>query len=414
MATIFDTYNGPSASPITMEVITPQGVPVGLIGEYESAVATPSLYEADTLELQAPLTDVTALLLPCDGSVLVAYHVNDKTFLYMPADAEVHSMDGAPEVAVVTVTCAGGWTWLDGQVIPPSLEDPVELAESTEFRLEGNLENVVKRLITAGTLRLNHPLYVLTSQDRGPLVSVADGWVSTAEVVRDLLNGTGYYLDLQGWVPGKPYPAVEPFAPTVFVDVKPYRETETVWSATAGDLLNWTFKRSRAQATRVTLGYETDSPANREYFRVTDGNHAAAWHHREVYEEFKYEYPSWADDEVPPDVYRLRDQMEATALRKLAENGPTVAVDAEVDVANLWIFSGDHDNPRAFDLGDRITLDLPVLGQHRAVVTAVEISSTPEEFTVTPRVSLPDTMETDIFTRVAGLSRRVHNIERRT
>lgn len=415
MSTVFHTFSGTTDQPVLLEVITPQGQEVGLIGNYESLDMSVSIRDADILELVLPLDDMAALLAQCDGSVLVTVKIEDHSFIFMPAEAEATSADGAPDVAQLHLTCAGGWTWLDGQLIPPSMDGPLDHAQGTEFVLEGNLETVVKRLVTVGALRLNHPLYVLTTQDRGPRVNVSGAWDTSAEYVRDVLNGTGYFLELTGWVPGDPWlPGyARPFGPTVAIDVIPFREREVLWTTQGGDITKWSLSRARPSATRVTLGYKTDAPAERQYHRVTDGNHSAAWHHREVYEAFEYNYPTWADEDVPPDHWALMDQMDVAAKRKLAEAGTQVSLSAEVDVANLWRFSRDHDDPRAFNLGDLVKLEVPKLGRHQAVVTDVEVHASADTFTVTPVVSTPDTMRTDVFSRVSDLSRRVHNIERR-
>lgn len=415
MSTTFNTFSGYTTQPLTVEVITPLGREVGLIGNYEELTMSVSIKDADILDLVLPMDGLAVLLSQCDGSVLVSVKLEDKTYLFMPTEATAESVDGAPDVAQLHITCSGGWTLLDGQAIPPSLEEPVEHALSTEFHLAGTLEQVIKRLITVGTLRLNHPVYVLTSQDRGPQVEVSGAWDSAAELVRDLLNGTGYFLQLQGWVPGDPFPMGQatPYGPAMIVDVVPFRDRETLWTTQAGDITKWSLSRTRPTATRVTLGHETDTLENRTYYRVTDGNHAVGWHHRELYQEFKYDHPLWADKDATPDHWRLLDQMEVEAKRKLAEAGSKVSLSAEVDVANLWRFSQDRDDPRAFDLGDLITVEVPYLGRHRAVVTDVEVKATADTFSVVPSISTPDTMSGDVFTRVSDLSRRVHNLERK-
>lgn len=414
MSTVFETYAGQTREPIQVDVITPQGVKVGHIGDYESVRFTTSITAADTLELEMPLGELSALLAPCDGSVLVQYTINDQVFLFMPAQVEAHSLNGAPEVGYMSITCAGGWTFLDRELVPPSLFDPIDFARSTSFSIEGNLESVVKQVALVGSQRANHPIYVLTSQDRGPFVHVSGGWDTAAELIRKVMPGTGFYLDLRGWVSGFPYPEFEPFAPTMFLDVKPFRDTDIHWSAEAGDLVRWTLTHKRAQATRVTLGYETKSPANRKYVQKTDGNHSPAWYHRELYSEFRYAYENWEDKEVPPDPYRLHMAMEKAALTELAKNGPTASVSAEVDVANLWAFSADTTNPRAFNTGDRVALDLPGgLGSHQAVITSVEVETTADSHKVTPVVSSPDIMDPDVFSRVAGLANQVHHLEQK-
>lgn len=413
MSTVFNTYDGPTTEPIQLDVIAPSGAHVGHIGDYESVKFTTSITEADTLEVVLPLGELAALLAPCDGEVLVQYTINDQVFLFMPVQSEARSFPDAPSGGLMTLTCAGGRTFLDGELVSPSLTAAVMDHGSAMAAVDGDLEGVVKRIATAGVGRLNHPIKVLYSQGRGQFVRVVVGWDSPTDILREVMAGTGYYISLQSWVPGRPYPESKPLAPTLFLDIKPFRDTGIYWSAEAGDLVKWELAHRRAKATRVTVGYKDEHTGGHTYMRKAAASHSAVWHRRELYSEFTYPYSEWEDKTKPPNPTRLRTAMDRAAKALLDQNGPSASVTAEVDTAHMWTFSDNTADPKAFNTGDRVTLDIHPFGLYKAVITSVNIETTPDSHTVVPVVSNPDTMSTDVFARVANLANRIHHIERR-
>lgn len=93
MSTVFNTFSGYTTQPLTVEVITPLGREVGLIGNYEELTMNVSIKDADILDLVLPMDGLAVLLSQCDGSVLVSVKLEDKTFLFMPTEATAESVD---------------------------------------------------------------------------------------------------------------------------------------------------------------------------------------------------------------------------------------------------------------------------------------------------------------------------------
>ena len=114
MTTLYDTLRGPAYDPVPVELWTHQGERLGKLGAFESMTfnTTGKPGRASTATLEVYLTELTAMLLPCDGTVLVAAHYNGMTLLYTPVTAEVHSLDNDPSLALLTVQCTGGWSFL--------------------------------------------------------------------------------------------------------------------------------------------------------------------------------------------------------------------------------------------------------------------------------------------------------------
>ena len=65
-------------------------------------------------------------------------------------------------------------------------------------------------------------------------------------------------------------------------------------------------------------------------------------------------------------------------------------------------------------MGDIATVDLPILGEIKQVITDVEIKITPETITVTPTVGTPDTMDLSTFAALAGIDKRLTRLERKS
>lgn len=411
MATVFEEYAGPTSEPIQLGLITPQGHNVAYIGDYESVKASLSIYEASTLEFTCQLNADTALLLPCDGEVVITYRVGTKFYIFMPNTCEIVSHDDDPLQALLHVTASTCLAIVAGEKIPPGLSAPVHEWDSDTFSIAGNVESVVKQVLYAGINRENHPLYVLTSLDRGPYVEITGAWDSADKLILEALKGSGFYLRFDGWTKGMAYPESEPFIPTYLVDVVPYRNTDIVWTPEAGDVSKWSAAYTRAAANRVTLTYKEDENTRTKYLTLTDGDDLTGWQHREVVEKVDYAYADWEDSDIPPEAFRLQAQMKESAKRTLAANGPKVEVSATIDVANLWTFSSNTEDPRAFDLGDRVTLGLPMVGEVSAIIASVDVATTADSHEVTPHVTTEDSVSLDVFTKVALLEQRVHRLE---
>lgn len=412
MTTLYDTLRGPAYDPVPVELWTWQGERLGKVGAFESMTFTTTGKpgRASTATLEVYLTELTAMLLPCDGTVLVAAHYNGMTLLYTPVTAEVHSLDNDPSLALLTVQCTGGWSFLEGAIVTPGITGNLTDTPNEKFELTGDLETVIKTLINAGQYRTGHPIVVLPSSGRGPRVTLTGAWETVGEHVADALTNAGYVLTFDGWVPGDPQP-LEGYTltrPCYIVDLKPHTpRVGLVWSYSGGDLTKWSVTRKRASATRAVAHNGADDLAEREVFEVQGVEPPSPWAVREVYVRHA---PS-EDENMDP--IRLHGELEAAAVDKLTELGPAVEVTASIETAAGWEYGTDKVTPRQYTVGDIATIDLPVLGELMQVVTDVEVKITPEAVTVTPTVGTPDTMDVTIYDALAGVDKRLARLERK-
>lgn len=397
--------------PVRVELWSYKGQRLGLVGNYEEMTFTFADREADTAELTLPLTNLTRLLVPCDGVVLVGMRIGGRTHLSTPVKAEVAAGDD-PSQAMVKVTTAGGWTLLDGELLPPSLDTPLNQQTTPEFDVNGPLETVIKRLLEVGAKRTKHPIVILQDQGRGPNVRVHGKWESVGDVIKDVLNKTGYRLDLTGWLPGDPAPQedISLTRPSIIADVVPYEHREgLVWTVEAGDITDWSMVHTRASATVGIVGFEVDDPAKRVYGTMNGPTSGSPWQTREAFKEYT-EHKEIDDRE--PDPQRVWEGMQNEGQKLINQSEGTVEADITVDIANLWQFNTDKTNSRSFDVGDWVEVHLPVLGRYTQLIKAVEVYVTPTEFTIRPIIGTPDTLDSDLYSNLANLSRRVDKLER--
>lgn len=412
MTTLYDTLRGPDYDPVPVELWTWEGERLGKLGAFESMAFTTTGKpgRSSTATLEVYLTELTAMLLPCDGTVLVAARYNGMTLLYTPVTAEVHSLSNDPSLALLTVQCTGGWSFLEGAITTPGLMGALNDTPNETFELTGDLETVVKTLIAAGQRRTGHPLVVLPSSGRGPRVSITGAWETVGEHVADAITAAGYVLTFDGWVPGDPQP-LEDYTltrPCYVVDIKPYTpRVGLVWSYIGGDVTEWSVTRKRAGATRAVAHNGADDIAEREVLEVQGVEAASPWAVREVYVRHT---PS-KDENMDP--IRLHDELEAAAVDKLTELGPAIEVTATIEAAAGWEYGTDKVTPRQYTVGDIAAIDLPVLGELMQVVTDVEVKITPEAVTVTPTVGTPDTMDVTTYGVLAGIDKRLTRLERK-
>lgn len=414
MATIYDTLRGPDLDPIPVELWTHQGERLGKIGAFESMSFSVSGRpgRASTATLEVQLTDLTAALLPCDGTVLVVAHYNGMTLIYTPVTAEARNVTRDASVALLTVQCTGGWSFLEGAVTTPDLltGDPLMDMPRESFELSGDLETVVKKLIDAGRGRVNYPLIVVPSSGRGPTVTATGAWETVGELVEALLMGTDYMLTFTGWVPGEPQPISEYILtrPCYVVDLKPYTpRSGLVWSYLGGEVSSWSVTRKRASATRAVVHNGAEDVLDREVIQVQGVEPQSAWGVREVY----VRHPMSKDVDLSPDARYA--EMEAAALGTLAERAPAIEVNASIESPVSWEFGVDEATPRQYMVGDMATVDLPVLGEVKQVVTDVEVKITPAALTVTPTVGTPDTMAVTTYDALASVDKRLTRLERK-
>ena len=410
MSTLFDIGQSSTWEPLQVELWSHTGQRLGYVGKYDSMTFTYADRGADTAILVLPLDSLSAQLVPCDGTVLVGMRYNGTAHITTPVKAEVEAGD-TPDQAMVKITTAGGWTLLDGQRVPPSLGSPLLEQTSEKWEIKGNLETVIKTLITVGVQRTGHPVYVLPDQKRGPEVEATGSWDTVAQAVDTLLVKNGYRLDLSGWLPGDQQPDGAALrTPYVIADVVPYTAHDgLVWTVESGDIVDWSVTHTRATTTRGTVGYEIKDQAQRRYLSIRGEESASPWSVRDSFVEYTDHKEI---DDRQPDPYVVARGMEAEGDDRLAKGAPSFGLSVKVDVGNTWQFKRGSLEPRTFDLGHYADIYLPVLGYYRQVITEVELHVTPNSFSVTPTVSTPDTLDTDMFSAVATLAQRLDKMER--
>lgn len=414
MATLYNTPRGESWDPMTLEVWSWGGQPLGRISGVEEATLTWNDSSADTAEVTAYLDDVTSALVPCDGEFLLVGRLNGATHLTVPSQVEVSSGDN-PSVATVHITAAGGRTLLDGELIPPTLEDPVLWLNGDDFTITGSLEDVVKRLIRIGVSRCLHPVVVLPSLGRGPTVTVSGEWEKLGDLLDDIMAGTGYRLQVRGWVPGDPPPAddIVPSTPVVLVDVNAYQPVSGLeWSVESGDITDWSYTTKRATATRAVIApaQEDDDQDLKVVLEIVGDEPDSPWARREVY----IRSDGYDQDDENRDPKQLRYRMEDQAATELTKAARSLEVSVTVELAAVWEAGVDGQFPRQFWLGDMATVFLPSLDPVSQVVTSISATITPESFTVRPTVGTPYTLDPSLFGTVADMSRRMTRLEKRS
>lgn len=413
MSTLYNTQRGAQYDPVDAELWTWDGQRLGKLGEFEEMRFTFNEREADTAELELPLNDLTATLLPCDGLVLIGMRINGVSHVSVPVRAEATSRDGQP---MLSVTAAGGWALLDGEVVSPSLSSDVTISAKEEFELSGALEYVVKEAVRVGSISAGHPVVILPNLGRGPYVQFTGAWESPAEVIKQVIAHTNYRVRVQGWLPGDPQPTpdLNLTKPCVVIDVVPYRDLGLRWSEAAGDVSEWRVTRKRPSTTRLVVGNDVQNGeflAASRFKRVVGVETESPWNRREAY--LKADTKA-ATREGFLDVIVEEYLMDAAASVELSRSGAHVEIEATVDASSVWEFGTDDKRPLQYDVGDLAVIDLPVIGEVEQIVTAVEVKITPSEFAVIPKVGTPDTLDTSIYGTAADTARRVARIERRS
>lgn len=400
MSTYYNTPRGVTFDPMPVEVWEHDGQ--GALFRVELAESV-SVTWADrttgTATLDLKLDNMTAPLTACDGRYLFVVSLNGKRHVSTPVKAKPYNDADSDEVRVMFTT-ASPWNLLTGELVPPVPDRPLSQQESAEFyTLTGPVETVVKRLVTIGAERVGHPVAVLPTLGGGPTVSVAARFDTVAELVEDALTGTGYRLSLDVWLPGdERIGDLSLTKPTVVADVVPYRDQPgLVWARVSNDLDSWELEKSRATQTQVVVGDRGEKTEQRFTAVQTTFEVASPWAKREG-------YVSTSDDAAAP---------AEVGAAELVKSAGTTDLTATIAPAGVWEFGTDGGYPLQYDVGDVATVDLgDPLGVVRQVVTEVTAELTPTDFTVTPKVATPDTMDRDIYTALTSLQRRVNTPRR--
>ena len=395
MATYYNTPRGISHDPMPVEVWRHDGQGALFRVELaESVKVTWADRTTGTAEFDLKLDNMTAPLTACDGMYLFVVTLNGHRHVSTPVVAKPYN-DGETDEVRVEFTTASPWNLLTGQLVPPVPDMPLSQQQSSEFfELTGPVETVVKTLVGIGADRLDHPVAILPDLGNGPTVTVSSRFDTVAELVEDALAGTGYRLSLDAWLPGdEKIGDLSLTKPTIIADVVPYHDrVGLVWSTVAQDLDKWDMEKTRATSTQAVVGDRGEGTAQSFALVESTNEVASPWAKRETYTD------------VSDDTTTF---IEAGASELLKAAGST-DLSATVAPAGVWEYGSDGEYPLQFALGDMATIDLgEPLGEVRQVVTEVTAELTPTEFSVTPKVSSPDTMARDIYTALTDLQKRV-------
>lgn len=397
---VFATPRGLTWDPMPVELWRYDGSgPVGRLEAAEELEFTWAVNGTGTAVVDAPLTDVSRMLLDASGETLVVASLNGKRHVSTVVESEVFAEgDQAKDVRVHAV-CASAWSLLEGQRIPPVPDAGLDLQQSAEFfEISGPVETVVKTLVRIGARRLGHPIEVLEDRGQGPVVSVRARNDSTADLVTEALAGTGFWLSLDAWLPGdEPVGQLSLTAPTIIADVRGFRDQPgLVWSSVSDDLDDWELSHKRPTMTRVIVGDSGEKTEQKFISVVSPSEPESPWARREGYVD--------ASDGEP-----VADR----GASELAKAAGSVGVDVTAAPSLVWEFGNDGLYPRQFDVGDWVSVDLGSVGVVRQVVTEVVATLTPVSLTVAPKVATPDTGERDLYSLVTDLDKRLERSLRR-
>ena len=353
-----------------------------------------------TVVMDTPLTWLTRQCLPADGRVLVVATLNGKRHISSVVEAQPYADSDSRNDPRIRITTASPWSLLDGELIPPVPDQPLNLQQSAEeYVLTDRLETVIKRLVQIGADRVGHPIAVMPDAHQGPQVTIRSRNDTVADLVEKVLVGTGYRLKLDAWLPGDdPIGQLSLTRPTIVADVVPYREQPgLVWSGLSEDLDQWKLTHSRATKTRLIVGDRGEKTEQKFVQVVSSTEPVSPWARREGY--------AGASSEG--------ENLQEVGAAELAQAAGSVDLDATVTPATAWEFGTDGLFPRQYDVGDVATVVLPGVGEISQVITEVTAVLTPVSMTVTPKVATPDTKGRSLYTTVMELDKKLDEQSRR-
>lgn len=398
METIFNTPRGATFDPMTIELWQWNGTQaMARLETAEKITVTWVDGAPDTAEIIIPLDANTRALVPTDSETLVVCTLNGRRHVSTVVKSSLQPANDHDTAVNIHATTAGAWSLLQSEVITPSPGDELaHQASREEFTITAPVETVVKTIIFYGASSIGHPIKCAHDYGRGPQVTVSGRMKYAAELIQDALKGTGYRLALDAWLPGdNPSPEFHLDFPTVIADVVPYRDRPgLVLSRAAQDLEDWELTDSRAPHTRMIVG-DSGKGTEQQFYRVFGDESVNPWARREGY--------------LSTDVIDKSDVLAKGEIA-LQNDARTREFTASITPSALWEFGTDGLFPRQFDLGDKCLVDLGEAGYANQVITQVEAQLTPAAFTVTPKVGNPDTYESDIYSTVADLSKRVDRL----
>lgn len=401
MSTVYNTPRGRTYDPMQVELWEWDGTgPLGRVELSEKIEVTWADRTSGTVVMDTPLTWLTRQCLPADGRVLVVATLNGKRHISSVVEAQPYADSDSRNDPRIRITTASPWSLLDGELIPPVPDQPLNLQQSAEeYVLTDRLETVIKRLVQIGADRVGHPIAVMPDAHQGPQVTIRSRNDTVADLVEKVLVGTGYRLKLDAWLPGDdPIGQLSLTRPTIVADVVPYREQPgLVWSGLSEDLDQWKLTHSRATKTRLIVGDRGEKTEQKFVQVVSSTEPVSPWARREGY--------AGASSEG--------ENLQEVGAAELAQAAGSVDLDATVTPATAWEFGTDGLFPRQYDVGDVATVVLPGVGEISQVITEVTAVLTPVSMTVTPKVATPDTKGRSLYTTVMELDKKLDEQSRR-
>lgn len=397
--TMYSTPRGVTSDPMTVELWHYTGIrPVSRIELADKITATWSIQGPDTAEIVVPYSQATEPLMDTNGENLVVITLNGRRHISTVTKAVLEPANKVDEAVNISATTTGPYSLLQAEVIPPSPGKPLsQQADRENFTMTAPVETVVKSIIRFGQNRVGHPITVTPDLGRGPVVTVTGRMKYASELVEQALKGTGYRLVMDPWLYGDPRPNNLGVAwPCAIVDVAPYRENPgLVFSRRGHDLENWSLTKTRASRTQYVVGDSGQGVEQKFRQVLSESGSQTGWSIREGYTS------SQGDS---------KSEMISAGRKELADNAESYQVEATLSPSNVWEFGNDGLYPRQYDIGDWATIDLGEPGEVSQVITEVTAELTPAAFTVTPKVTTPDTYPSDIYSTVASLAKRVDRL----
>lgn len=399
LTTMYATPRGVTSDPMTVELWNYSDLrPLSRIELADKISVTWSMQGPDTAEIVVPYSEATAPLMETNGRVLVVVQLNGRRHISTVTKAVLEPANKVDEAANISVTTSGAYSLLQAEVIPPSPGKPLtQQVERENFTMTAPVETVVKSIVHFGQNRVGHPLSLTPDLGRGPVVTVTGRMKYASELIEQALSGTGYRLALDPWFYGDPQPNnLGSGDPCVTVDVVPYRENPgLVFSRKGHDLEDWTLTRTRASRTQFIVGDSGQGTEQKFRFVMEEDVTHTPWSIREGYTS------SQGDS---------KSEMISEGKKALADNAESYQLEATLAPSSVWEFGNDGKYPRQYDIGDWATINLGEVGEVRQVITEVTAELTPAAFTVTPKVTTPDTYPSDIYSTVASLAKRVDRL----
>ena len=344
-----------------------------------------AVFEVDADHLRVP--DLTA-----PGARAVVH--------YAPADAwlsgtvEEVTGEGLGDVAVRTFRVRDDWAEIfqsvTGWIIPGNGIRNQGDDETSYYRLSGPAETVVKTAVSANADRLGLELTVPATQGRGSNIEVSLRMHPLADRLYPAVDQAGIGVRV-----------VQKNTPTRTLEVYEPVTRGTVLTEASEVVVQGSYQIQPPTVTRVVVGCGGEAAA-RDFFLFVDSAAEAQWG---VVRESFVDARDLGRDEYPSDA-ELEAAAQPRAEEALLEGAAKTGLSVELAETEYFRFGS------AFDVGDRISVQLngaPVLTDR---VREVTVSWTPDEgLLVVPIIGdWQDSTDDQVYKIVSAAARGVRNL----